>query len=142
MNNDLPSVGILRILASICYDWLLLIALLILATALVVIPLVLLGIEVDVIRHNLLFRCYLFLVPILFFCGFWIYGGQTLGMRAWRIRVVHCNGKPLDIKTALLRFFGSILSLLPFGLGFLWCLADQKGLTWHDHISSTYLQRV
>ena len=36
---------------------------------------------------TLWFRAYLLGVAALFFCGFWLRGGQTLGLRAWRLRV-------------------------------------------------------
>ena len=29
------------------------------------------------------------------FCGFWTHGGQTLGLRAWHLRVVREDGAPL-----------------------------------------------
>jgi len=128
-----------RRLAAIVYDTFLLVALLVLAAALVVVPLGLgLGIEVD--AHHPLFRFYLFgVVPMLFFCGFWIRGGQTLGMRAWRIRVVTAEGNPLTLGATLLRLVAAVLSWAVLGGGFLWSLVDREGLTWHDRLSGTRL---
>lgn len=38
-----------------------------------------------------------------FFLWFWTHGGQTIGMRAWRIRLHSCNNKPLTYSRMLLR---------------------------------------
>jgi uncharacterized RDD family membrane protein YckC len=38
------------------------------------------------------FRTYLLLVCFFFYGGFWVHGGQTLGMRAWRLRLQRRNG--------------------------------------------------
>ncbi|KOR31616.1 hypothetical protein TI05_12450 [Achromatium sp. WMS3] len=136
--SDTPSLW--RHLAAIGYDWLLVTALLVLAAALIVIPLGLLGIDVDRIRQHTAFRSYLFLViPMVFFCGFWMYGGQTLGMRTWKIKVVRFDGMPLRFQDALLRFISAILSVAMLGMGFWWCLVDAQHLTWHDRFSATRL---
>jgi uncharacterized RDD family membrane protein YckC len=61
------------------------------------------------------------LVAVAFaFCGLsWTRGGQTVGMKAWRIRVVsHDDASSLDWSRAALRFLASWLSLLPAGLGY------------------------
>jgi uncharacterized RDD family membrane protein YckC len=70
---------------------------------------------------------------------FWTRGGQTLGMRAWRLKVLRDDGQPLTIQDALLRYVAAILSWAALGLGFLWILVDSDGLAWHDRISKTRL---
>lgn len=35
------------------------------------------------------------LTPILFYTYFWYKGGQTLGMKSWKLKIVSANGKPL-----------------------------------------------
>lgn len=74
-----------------------------------------------------------------FFAGFWSHGGQTLGMRAWRLRVVDRNGHPLGPARALARVAAGIVALLPAGLGFLWALVDREKLGLHDRLSGTRL---
>lgn len=132
-----------RRLAAIFYDSLLLAAILVLAAALVVIPLGLgLGIEAEALRHQWGFRLYLCAVPMIFFCGFWMHGGQTLGMRAWKIQVVRTDGNPLTLPVALLRLATALLSWIVLGGGFLWSLVDRDGLAWHDRLSGTRLIMV
>ena len=94
--------GLVRRLAAVVYDCLVLAALLILAAALVVLPLGLgLGIDGARVAAHPLFRLYLLLVIVGFFCGFWLRGGQTLGMRAWRIMLVRNNGGHARLRDAL-----------------------------------------
>jgi uncharacterized RDD family membrane protein YckC len=134
--------GLLRRLAAIGYDSLLLAALYVLVSALVVLPAgMLFGVPEPAgdALVRLLLQLLLILVTLGFFVGFWLHGGQTLGMRAWRIRVVRADGHPLHAGNALLRALGALLSLAPLGLGFLWMLVDRERLTWHDRISATRL---
>ena len=49
----------------------------------------------------------------------WTRGGQTIGMRAWRLRVVGADGLPVAWPRALLRFVIAAVSLAAFGIGFL-----------------------
>ena len=72
----------------------------------------------------------------------WRRGGQTLGMRAWKIRVVDAHGRPASTKALWRRFAWGGLSLLPAGAGFWWSLLDRQRLTWHDRASGTRLVRL
>jgi uncharacterized RDD family membrane protein YckC len=84
-------------------------------------------------------RAGLLLVTYMFFAGFWTHGGQTLGMRAWRLKLVSIEGGPVHWFGATKRFFAAILSLGALGLGFLWALFDPEKLTCHDRLSDTRL---
>ena len=84
-------------------------------------------------------RGYLLGVSFLFFGWFWVHGGQTLGMRAWRIRLVTAAGGRPAWRHALIRFPAALLSLAPLGLGFCWSLVDSRRRTWHDILSRTRL---
>ncbi len=131
--------GLFRRLAAICYDGLLLLALLMVATSLIIIPL---GLEAGdaSVGRNPFFQLVIFgLIPPFFFSWFWIKGGQTLGMRAWRLRAVRDDGRPLTWRDALLRYFSALLSWAVAGLGFLWILVDHDKLAWHDRLSKTRL---
>ncbi len=58
-------------------------------------------------------RAYLFLVGLCFFGWSWTHGGQTLGMRTWRLRVQRSDGLPLRWLDAALRY---ALMLLCWGI--------------------------
>lgn len=74
-----------------------------------------------------------------FFVWFWTHGGQTLGMRSWRIKLVAEDGGPVTLRAALIRFLLAIVSALPLGLGYWWSLIDQNRRSWHDIVSHTQL---
>lgn len=82
------------------------------------------------------FRLYLIVVAYLFFSWFWTRSGQTVGMRAWRLRLRDVNGGPANSLQALLRFFTAWLAWLSI-IGMLWCLIDARKRTWQDIVSRT-----
>jgi len=71
----------------------------------------------------------------------WRHGGQTLGMRPWRLRVRARDGGPAGVAALWLRFAVGTLSLLAGGLGFWWAWIDRDRLTWHDRASGTQVLR-
>lgn len=109
----LPRAGLLRRLAALFYDALLLAAVLLIASAL---TLPLTGGEA-VQAGNPFFSTYILLVTFLFFAWFWTHGGQTLGMRAWRLRVQRLDGGGMGWWHALLRFLSGLPAWLVFALG-------------------------
>ena len=70
----------------------------------------------------------------------WRRGGQTLGMRPWRLQVVAGGSQP-GWKQLWTRYAIGSLSLLLGGLGFWWAWFDRDRLTWHDRASGTRLVR-
>jgi uncharacterized RDD family membrane protein YckC len=83
------------------------------------------------------YQAFILLQVALYFIVSWLRGGQTVGMRAWRIRVEPAGGGPLTTGMAIGRFFAALLSLAPFGAGFLWMLADGERRAWHDRLAGT-----
>lgn len=83
----------------------------------------------------------LWLVTAAYSVVSWRRGGQTLGMRPWRLRVVGPNGIDPGWRALLVRYAVGNLSLLLGGLGFWWAWWDRDGLTWHDRASATRMQR-
>jgi uncharacterized RDD family membrane protein YckC len=65
--------------------------------------------------------------------------GQTLGKRLLGIRVISARGSAPGPVIACVRFLTMLVSLLPAGLGFLWCLFDRERRALHDHLSGTYV---
>ena len=79
------------------------------------------------------------LVAFGFYGWFWTHGGQTLGMRAWKLQLVRHDGESVNWLQAFFRFCYAIISWLPFGAGYLWMLIDKQKLSWHDRASKTYI---
>ena len=126
-----------RRLAALVYDALLLAGILLVFTLIVVLARGARAIE----PQTWWFDASLLAIVVLFSIGFWTHGGQTLGMRAWRIRVVSRDGGPVSRAQAIARFVAGWLSALPAGLGYWWSLWDAQGLCWHDRLSRTRVIR-
>ncbi|MBO0720262.1 MAG: RDD family protein [Blastocatellia bacterium] len=64
--------------------------------------------------------------------------GKSFGKTFIGLRVVRLDGKPMDYQTALARhLIGYPVSLICFGLGFLWMFWDGKQQGWHDKLAKT-----
>lgn len=72
----------------------------------------------------------------------WRRGGQTLGMRPWRLQVVGADGTAPTRRQLWLRYAVGTVSVLLGGLGLWWALIDRQRLTWHDRMSNTRMQRL
>ncbi len=142
-NAALP--GLFRRLAAIFYDSVLVLALMAAAFTLVYLPLAMgLGLE-DLRQYPLyqhLMSIWILVVGVGFHLWFWTHGGQTLGMRAWRLKIYSADGGPVTLKQALIRYLVAIISLAAGGLGFLWILWQPDKLAWHDMASGTRLVLV
>ncbi|MEZ5479227.1 MAG: RDD family protein [Thiolinea sp.] len=135
-------VGFLRRLGAMFYDALLFGASVLIAGGLIATTVSrLLGLDTIPPGSALANGLFMFNVFLWFllFGWFWTHGGQTLGMRAWKIRVVTENGGPLDWQQAFFRFAAALFSLALFGVGFLIAIFDPEKLGWHDRFSRTRL---
>lgn len=91
--------------------------------------------------RRLLTQALLFIFTAGYFVISWTRGGQTIGMRAWRLRVTRADGACVTWPRALLRFMVAFISLAACGIGFLWALFDPQKRTWHDIAAGTLLVR-
>jgi uncharacterized RDD family membrane protein YckC len=128
--------GLLRRLAAILYDTLLVVALLMLTTTFFLIGRGGEALEPYTLPHQIVSLAVIF----MFFVGFWTRKGSTLGMLAWGLRLETPEGDLPPLSNASLRFVVAILSWASVGLGFLWQLWDPEQLTWHDRLSGTRLR--
>jgi len=78
----------------------------------------------------------------LFFGIFWRRAGQTLGMQAWRIKLVSESGNDLTWGQTTVRVFGAALSAAMLGAGYLWRYVPSGQRYWHDHLSGTRLVQL
>lgn len=130
--------GLVRRLGALFYDAILLAGILFFATA----ALLPFRGGAAIQSHSLAYDAYLIAVIYLFFAWFWTRGGQTLGMRAWKIRLCSEDGGNVRWSQASLRFFAALVSLGLFGLGFFWAWFDRDKRCWHDHIAHTRMVGV
>jgi uncharacterized RDD family membrane protein YckC len=102
--------------------------------------------EVDVAHPSLSYRLglrsALLAITAAYFVISWARGGQTIGMRAWRLRIVGADGGVLPWPRAVLRFVVVCVSLGALGLGFVWCLSDARKRAWHDIAARSVLVRL
>lgn len=75
----------------------------------------------DYLAQSLVFLIYLSLVIIGFYAYFWSKAGQTIGMKAWRLRVQNSDGSNISFTQALIR-----LSTSAFGLGNIMALLKDR----------------
>lgn len=132
------NVSLLRRLAAMLYDFLLLITILFFISFIFVAPF-------NINPEHPLYIIYqgcMFTIAFLFYAWFWTHGGQTLGMKTWKFKIIAVDGTNINWKTALVRFVVAIIAWLPFGLGYLWSLFDKQKRTWHDIASKTQLIRI
>jgi uncharacterized RDD family membrane protein YckC len=88
------------------------------------------------------YRAGLVLVIAGYYLINWLRSGQTLGMRAWRLRVVSDSGKRLSFDAAALRLILGALAWAPAALGVLWLYVDPDHLALHDRLSRTRVIRL
>ncbi len=77
--------------------------------------------------RSYLWALYLLVCVQYYYVWCWVKGGQTVGMKTWRLQLCLADGSLLTWRQAYLR------SLLSFaGLGNFWCLIDSENRGWHD----------
>jgi uncharacterized RDD family membrane protein YckC len=136
-SSPMPA-GLLRRFAAMAYDGLLLIALLMIATA-CFLPFTG-GEAVRWATSPMLFVLHKLVVVgmvVAFYGLFWTRQGHTHGMASWRLRVQRTDGALLSWPDTVRRLAAAVLSWAPGGLGWLWCLFDREHRTWHDVLSDT-----
>jgi uncharacterized RDD family membrane protein YckC len=70
----------------------------------------------------------------LYMVAFWSLAAQTPGMRFFGVRL-GTDGRGLPLGRALRRLAGLLLAAIPFGLGFLGVLLDERRRGWQDRLA-------
>lgn len=133
-----PPAGLLIRSAACLYDALCLCAVLFAATALAL-PL-----------HgghayspgNLGYTLYLVLVATVYIGWCWWRGGETLGMRAFGLRVLTADGRRLGFGQAWIRAVLAGFSWVMLGAGMWMILFDPGKRAWHDALTGTRVVRI
>lgn len=132
----LTPASVSRQLAALLYDLLAVITLWWLAAALVTLALGT-GAEPDSLASRLFVPLTGLLLHLGYFCLSWCLAGQTMGMRAWKIRLVRQDGSLLNLQLCLCRAALACLSLMMGGAGWLFARWDDKKRTLHDRLCHT-----
>lgn len=132
------KTGLIRRLLAFVYDALVVCALWIVGTA----ALLPFNHGHVIAPHNIFYQIYLLLIPYCFFTEFWRANGQTLGMMAWKYKIVADNDENLTRKQMMIRFLVSILSFLSLGVGFIWQMFSSHKKSWPDIAAKTTLCRT
>ena len=130
-------VTIWRRSASILYDSLLVLAILIIMS----IPFFSFNLEEN-FSLKIIVQIYYYLITQYFFVWFWVNNEGTLGMKTWKIKIVCEDGNKISYKEAIIRFNTAILSFIFFGLGFLISFLRKDKKCLHDFISKTVLVKL
>ncbi len=134
----MPAPGFLRRLGGVLYEALAVAALWLLASAIVT------SILGNAVRGEA--RLLLQIVSLATISGYflwcWTHGGQTLAMKAWRMRVVDAGGASLSWSNAGLRLMLATAGILLGGIGLWWALLDKEGQFLHDRLAGTRLTLV
>lgn len=79
----------------------------------------------------------LILALVTFYIYFWLKGGQTLGMKAWRLKLLADTNDAPQLKHCLIRCIAAPLCILTGCFGFIWCWIDRDGHALQDRLSHT-----
>lgn len=132
----LPPAPLFRRLLAILYDSLLLLALFFLASWVAFFLNDGQPVEAGSSAASLLFASML-LISVVYFGWFWMHGGQTLGMKTWRIRLHRRQG--MTWMSVVAYCAAALLSWALFGLGFALALVHPQKKTLHDLLCATQM---
>ena len=87
--------------------------------------------------QRLIFQIYLWIISGVYLTYCWTTSGQTLAMRAWKLKIISSRGH-LTNKLAWIRYVFVTFSALAGAIGFIWALANKKHIYLHDQILNNY----
>jgi uncharacterized RDD family membrane protein YckC len=73
----------------------------------------------------------------VYLLSFWALVGQTPGMRFLGIRLDAGGESRIGLRRALRRLLGAVLAAIPFFLGFLGVVLNERRRGWHDRVADT-----
>lgn len=135
--NPIEPAGYFRQMAALIYDALLVIAILLLASAIstAVVAWVRPGYQQanpTALSHDPMNILYLFSCWFGYYAVSWIKGGQTLGMKAWKIKLINQYAGRFLLRNLLARFVTALC-----GIGTLMVLVHPQKMSLQDYFSGT-----
>ena len=135
MSDFLQAPSLLKLGACFIYDALAVIALCFVCALVVII---LIGDASYGLKRYML-QLFLWIAIGIYFVWCWSKSGQTLAMQTWQLKVVNEDYQLLTWNKATARYMLASVSLMLFGLGFLWAIVDRGHLFLHDRLLNTYI---
>lgn len=154
----MPYPTPLKRLLTVIYDSFLVLATLFIATALTM-PLTKGEVSSG---NNIYMSIYLSIVVYIFYAWFWTHGGQTLGMRAWKLQLVRFDNYAVTWKQSFIRYITALPAWVLFLIGIVlwikpefaktftslpgwsmalvglfWIVMDSRKASWRNEISGT-----
>ena len=134
---NLPTAPLWRRLAALIYDSLIIVGMfIILGLILVAILKLIIGDFPGELPFSIVMTL-LFSTCFFYYTHSWRRGGQTIGMKAWRIRLANLTEQPISLSQCMLRTGCGFFSIVIFGIGFWWAWLDKNQRSWHDMASLT-----
>jgi uncharacterized RDD family membrane protein YckC len=81
------------------------------------------------------------IVVATYFPVSWVLTGRSLGKALFGLRIVRTDGTDLGLARCIVRCAGYWASALPFGLGFLLVIFDDRRRALHDRLAGTLVVR-
>ena len=78
-------------------------------------------------------------VIVIYYIFFWALFGFTPGKFLLGLKILRQNEQKMGLVRAIVRFIGYWISIIPFGLGFIWIILDPKREGWHDKLAGTHV---
>ena len=135
MSDFLQAPSLLKLGACFIYDALAVIALCFVCALVFII---LIGDASHGLKRYML-QLFLWVAIGVYFVWCWKRSGQTLAMQTWQFKVVNEDYQLLTWNRAMTRYVLASVSLMLFGLGFLWAIVDRGHLFLHDRLLNTYI---
>jgi uncharacterized RDD family membrane protein YckC len=135
MSDFLQAPSLLKLGACFIYDALAVIALCFVCALVFII---LIGDASYGLKRYML-QLFLWIAIGIYFVWCWSKSGQTLAMQTWQLKVVNEDYQLLTWNKATARYMLASVSLMLFGLGFLWAIVDRGHLFLHDRVLNTYI---
>ena len=73
----------------------------------------------------------------LYLAGFWTLAERTPGMTFFGLRILSEQGGAVPPRQDFRRLIGVVLAAIPFGLGFIGIVLDERRRGWHDRFAGT-----
>jgi uncharacterized RDD family membrane protein YckC len=132
----MKAPSLLKLGACLIYEALVLIALLFACAS---VFMMLVGSDATHGIKQAFFYLHLWISIGVYFVWCWHKSGQTLAMQTWQLKVLNLDSTLLSVNKAIARYVLACISLILFGLGFVWAIVDRDKLFLHDRLLKTHI---